>query len=271
MKRVRNILKKIFYKIIYSTEFGAFVLVRMIFRLFTNKIVEFGKNENGYFVKEGNLLINIAIFKRFRFYHDGLKVRLNTLAEAYGVHLVKFQDGDVVIDCGANIGELGSYLQTLNFKGRYVAVEPDDNVNPFCAKNNAVFPDKPLKILLSDSDSKVEFFLSSSDADSSAIKPESYTQKIVKDAKKLDSVSQELGVSRIKLFKLEAEGYEPEVLRGSLKALEITKYVAIDCGPERYGKDTIVDCFNVLYAKNFKLVFSNFDRGSFLFENTAIS
>ena len=70
-------------------------------------------------------------------------------------------------------------------------------------------------------------------------------------------------------FKLEAEGFEPEVLKGAQESIKLVQYVAIDCGPERYGKDTIVDCFNMLFSHGFSLLFSNFERGTFLFINGA--
>ena len=49
-------------------------------------------------------------------------------------------------------------------------------------------------------------------------------------------------IKQIKLLKIDAEGYEPEVLSGSIATLSQTEYVAVDFGPERglEQKDTII-------------------------------
>ena len=39
--------------------------------------------------------------------------------------------------------------------------------------------------------------------------------------------------NQIKLFKVEAEGHEPEVLNGSVKTLKKTEFVSVDFGFER--------------------------------------
>ncbi len=59
-----------------------------------------------------------------------------------------------------------------------------------------------------------------------------------------------------KLFKVEAEGHEPEVIEGSLKTLKRTEYISIDYGFERgiNQENTIVECNNMLYENDFKLV-----------------
>ena len=49
----------------------------------------------------------------------------------------------------------------------------------------------------------------------------------------LDSLSID---TPIKVFKVEAEGYEPEVLEGAIETLKLVEYVTVDFGAER-GKN----------------------------------
>ena len=65
----------------------------------------------------------------------------------------------------------------------------------------------------------------------------------------------------IKVFKVEAEGYEPEVLEGAIETLKLVEYVTVDFGAERgiNKKNTVVEVNEILLDNNFKLTkFSNF-------------
>ena len=78
----------------------------------------------------------------------------------------------------------------------------------------------------------------------------------------------------IKLMKLEAEGFEPEILQGGLSILDHVEYIAADLGWER-GQDqecTIPQVVNLLLAHQFRLksAFSP-DGVHFLFENIVLS
>ena len=63
-------------------------------------------------------------------------------------------------------------------------------------------------------------------------------------------------IKNIKLLKIDAEGFEPEVLDGSIKTLKEVEYISIDFGFER-GKQqesTIVDVNKLLSSNGFELV-----------------
>ena len=61
---------------------------------------------------------------------------------------------------------------------------------------------------------------------------------------------------KIKLFKIDAEGNEPEVLMGATSLLKNTEYISVDFGDERgiEQKTTIVDVNNFLTENNFNLI-----------------
>ena len=79
-----------------------------------------------------------------------------------------------------------------------------------------------------------------------------------KDNIALDSLKLDIP---IKVFKVEAEGYEPEVLEGAIETLKLVEYVTVDFGPERgkKNKNTVVEVNEILLDNYFKLIkFSNF-------------
>ena len=73
---------------------------------------------------------------------------------------------------------------------------------------------------------------------------------------------------KIKLIKLEAEGFEPEILQGLKKHLNSVQYITIDCGFERgiKQKSTIAECSNYLLKNNFEMIDFGFPRIVTLFK-----
>lgn len=74
---------------------------------------------------------------------------------------------------------------------------------------------------------------------------------------------------KIKLIKLEAEGFEIEILHGLKKYLNKVEYIVVDCGFER-GLDqnsTIAECSNYLINNNFKMIDFGAPRIVTLFQN----
>ena len=67
---------------------------------------------------------------------------------------------------------------------------------------------------------------------------------------------------KIKLFKLEAEGHEKEVLLGSLNTLKNIEYISVDFGPRKGMEEdhTMIDVNEILIENNFKLINFNNQR-----------
>ena len=105
---------------------------------------------------------------------------------------------------------------------------------------------------LSNKEGSLKFFLDNEGGNSSLSNFGSNNYIEVK-SKTLDSMNFNF---KCKLFKVEAEGHEPEVIEGSLETLKRTEYVSIDYGFERGIKqeNTIVVCNKMLYENEFKLV-----------------
>lgn len=200
-------------------------------------------------------------------YRKNVSSRGLTIGSGYFLDSISFQDGDIIIDCGANVGDLKLYFDLLKINIEYIAFEPNPNIYNFLAKN--IFPSKCYQIALWNESGQKSFFVSTDTADSSMIE-HPFTDKIMNvEVKRLD----ELESRKIRLFKVEAEGAEIEVLKGAENILKNIDYISADLGPERgmEQKNTIPSVTNYLLSKNFELVeaIAPSNRRTFLFKNLA--
>ena len=116
---------------------------------------------------------------------------------------------------------------------------------------------------ISNSSGIVKFALKNQDADSRIVLEDSAKENLINvNATRLSEELQHLGMSEVGLVKVEAEGYEPEVLGGIDLDVVKVKYFAIDCGPERppSNSSTLVECINYLLERGYKLVNYNPER-----------
>lgn len=190
----------------------------------------------------------------FGFYEKSIEARGQYLAASYCLQNVNFQPDDVVIDCGANYGDLFIYLADKINAENYMAFEPGP-AEFKCLEHN--LPDARLFNLgLSDENGRFDFYLKSQSGDSSLVRPKDYEDIIKVDVKRLDDVLPSLNIEKCKLFKLEAEGFEPEILRGAEKFIEICDYVAVDGGRERgvHAEATLHIANNFLMRRGFEMI-----------------
>lgn len=199
-------------------------------------------------------------------YRNGFRKRAHQIGDAYLLPKIVFSTGDLVVDCGANLGDLKLYFDEIQIDVDYVAFEPSpleficlaDNVKPSIVHNKGLW----------NHDSHLTFYISSQGADSSFIKPPTYDEERKIPTVRLDGI-----LNRpIKLLKLEAEGAEPEVLLGAEGLLDRIEYISADLGFER-GIDqqsTLAPVTNFLLDKNFELLDVKHDRIAALFRNKSL-
>ena len=79
-----------------------------------------------------------------------------------------------------------------------------------------------------------------------------------------------LEINKVKILKLEAEGFEPEILRGAGDRLKDIEYIAIDGGYERgiSEEETFTTLTNFLIKKNFQILDIYFPWYRGLFKNS---
>ena len=222
---------------------------------------------NNYFIIDDNKKYKFFPVERISIYHKGLAGRAKQLREDYLLKNIKFEDNDIVIDVGANNGDF--YL-CFEKNIKYYGYEPSPIV--FSNLKYNVRNQNLYNLGFSNLESNsIDFYLKDEEGDSSILPIDNYTKKISIDTTTLDNEIDKIQ-KRIKLVKLEAEGYEPEILQGLKKHLRSVDYITIDCGFERGIKQesTIAECSNYLLNNSFKMIDFGTPRIVTLFKNLDI-
>lgn len=215
-----------------------------------------------------------TISRGLEYLTNGISQRGNFLR---GQYLLNFIDEPIrrVVDVGANSGDL--LLTFTEGLDDYLGIEPIEEEHIALKKNCEIRGLRsPLMIAASNTSGEVSFFVSAKKGDSSAIEPSEYTEKRAVNAETLDSIFMQeelkLAFKTIDLLKIEAEGFEPEILEGSQSLLKKCRWVTVDGGPERgvTAETTIEICANFLISRGFRMVALNFDNrpGVGLFKNS---
>lgn len=191
---------------------------------------------------------------RMRLYHypKGVKGRLASIESKYASDAVAVVDGDIVIDIGANIGEFSRSV--VDRASRLIAIDPDPYVYEALSRNLNGFSNVAvMQRAMSEADSEVEFYLSTKNADSSLLQPTQFSETVTVQAVRLDKLIEEQGIERVDFLKIEAEGWEPEILAGATRTLGITRKIAVDAGPERQGQNTSHEVITTLKEAGFEV------------------
>lgn len=210
-------------------------------------------------------------FKRGRFlYKRGLTHRAESLWESYTLQNIEFSQDNVVIDCGANYADLWLTLKRHIKPENYITFEPGKREHLAIEKNAPKA--KANNCGLGAHNKILTFYTNEKDADSSFIEPSSYDGTLEIQTVTLDSYMDRNAVEQVKLFKLEAEGFEPEILQGARAVLNRIEYVAIDGGYERgvNSEQTFTNQANMLADHSFEMVDINLKWGRALFRNKAL-
>ena len=197
----------------------------------------------------------------------GIRKRLDLLGETYFLGQVELRPGDLVVDCGANVGELKYCFADSHSAVEYIGIEPSP-LEYRCLEEN-VAPSVTHNVGLWDRDGELPFYVSSQMADSSLIEPPEYDELIRVPTRRLDGL---LAGRHIRLLKLEAEGAEPEAIAGCEGLLDSIDYIAADLGFERgVGQtSTLAEVTNYLLARNFELIANGRKRLTVLYRRRGV-
>lgn len=200
--------------------------------------------------------------KRFYFNHQFLHNRYvwpDGLANVHRYLLGKYQDGpvrvepgDVVLEAGANVGEFTTASAAT--ASRVYAFDPDPITFKCLARNTAKLDNvRIFQAGLGEVAGVAELFISHANSDSSFLSPRDRGDPSVQvPVTTISAAMEEQQLDRIDFLKVEAEGFEPEILAGANKRLKDVAKVAVDCGPERFGADTYTECETVLRDAGFR-------------------
>ena len=262
-KKIKLLFTGVLFIFVYKYTTGN------IFCFFINLF--YSKNGKIYF--KDNLYFKIIDGKNFYYPNKRItriaidhKQLLKKLYLTYCLDELVIENGDTVLDCGANVGELYNYLSSQELSFRYIAFEPDKDAF-LCLQKNA--EDGILNnFALSNENGDMKLFYDTHGANTSLVDFGSDKHEKI-EVKKLDS----LNLTNIKLLKIDAEGFEPEVLDGAKETLKEISYIAIDYGNERGVNEdsTMVEVLNLLYENNFTLIKDSKYRKVGLFRNNSYS
>jgi FkbM family methyltransferase len=221
---------------------------------------------------DGGKRLFIARTRRVRRYDKGITAKLDALTGEYLLNRIAFDDGDCVIDCGANIGEIGIVLKRFDRIINIISVEPEREEAECCDLNVYGGEKRTIRKALWSEVGERILFSKNESGDSSLFEIDDYESSAAIQTTTLATLIEEMNLSKIKLLKLEAEGAEPEILVGAKEHLDKIEYISADLGPERglSQESTAAPAINFLLARNFRLIDVYSDRVTCLFKNIAL-
>jgi FkbM family methyltransferase len=224
-----TVIIELLNRVINKLEGDPYCLLRNLTLWIRGYKIKLKYSAGTYYVIDGSNKIYLATKVRYGRYAIGINNLVNKLAKAYLLDQIEFKKGDIFVDCGANIGELGIWLQNNYPHVEYIAFEPSPK--EFAALNKNLNGSKLVQKALWKSSELLTFNLAEETADSSVIRNSMHKSQIKVEGVRLDKELSD--IDKIKLLKIEAEGAEPEVIEGSLNILPRIDYIAVDSGYER--------------------------------------
>jgi len=197
-------------------------------------------------------------------YLKGPKDRGKSLQRDYGVQNIKFEPNDIIIDCGADVGD---FFAGFDVDVRYIGIEPSPINYPNLVhnvKNHLTYN----VALWKNSQEEISFYESNLTKKKSITKVTNQTREIKVKTMTLDQIIDDAN-DKIKLIKLEGTGSEPEILEGLKKNIEKVEYITVDASFERglAKEHTINQCCNYLIQNNFEMIDFLFKKVCILFRN----
>ena len=113
-RRTPKLIYKLFFEIFSSKNIINIKIVNDFYRISYNFK---HKNLNWHFPKNNRQ-------RGSKCYRKGLRERGLEIARSYKIDCLRFEEGDTILDCGANYGDLLLFLDFLNIELNYYAFEP---------------------------------------------------------------------------------------------------------------------------------------------------
>jgi FkbM family methyltransferase len=207
--------------------------------------------------------------RRIPRYRKGIKSHCEYLLASYCLDELNIPDNSIIVDVGANVGELSYLLNKKSNNAQIIAIEPD----PQDFRDLVDNIDRSFHTLLNTAVANyigyIDLYMNNDFGNTSFFPTRRAKFKMLSTCTTLD----EIYINKIKggsvfLIKLEAEGLEPEVLQGALLTLSNTKYLCCDTGPERMGKKTFREVDDFLHQRDFLLVRSLNNRHLYMNSST---
>jgi len=135
-------------------------------------------------------------------YRNGILKRAEFIFSSYCLSKIVFSKNDVVLDCGANYGDMYLKLSNLINPINYIGIEPSPSAFK-ALKINVATESKLINKALGNINGNLSFFLSEDEGDSSLIEPKKFSQIITVPVIRLEELIKKLNIDKIKLLKIE--------------------------------------------------------------------
>lgn len=263
---------KVFGKLFfYSIKFKIVKFLNLILFLFKRDI-RVKKEGSFYFVYSETYKLYFYLLERVDIFLSGIDSRFKKLFHEYFLDLIDFEEGDNIVDCGAHLGEILYYFKDK--KINYFAFEPSAKLCDCIKKNislnqNNYLTYKIVNKALLNTEDKVTIYIRDETGDTS-LEADSSSKSLVIDSIRLDQYFEEN--TSIKLLKIDAEGFEFEVLKGAENLLSSIKFIAVDAGFEKASNtsDTFNEVNQFLLSNGFDMQNKNLERFTYLYVNSRI-
>jgi FkbM family methyltransferase len=195
--------------------------------------------------------------------HDTDSVGKNEFAD---MALFLKTDTPIIFDVGANIGQSIQRFRSYFPKSAIFSFEPSTETFNELSKNTSRLEDVSLfNVALGASKQKKSFHQNSSSVMSSFLEVDQIGDKLILgdviiDVERLDEFfsSHIKNVSKIDILKIDAQGYDFEVLKGAQALLDLNKigmvYLELIFGKMYKGQPLVSDILHFLTENRFKLV-----------------
>lgn len=174
----------------------------------------------------------------------------------YGHNSVSVQKDDVVIDIGAFIGEAS--LSIADTASHIYAIEPSPRSYK-CLENNTKDQNNitTINCAVWEESTEMEFNFADDPTDDTLFAPDTgiTVDSTPVEANKLEQIISNCNIDKVDFLKIEAEGAEPEVLRG-LGNVPVHK-IAVNCDPERDGESTKREVKTILTKMGYSTIEGN--------------
>lgn len=164
------------------------------------------------------------------------------------------------LDIGANVGEFALASQKRGIPKVY-AFEPDPRAYACLVANTRVAFGKDsiecLNLAVGEVNELKEFHLSTTESDSSFLRPVQVDKSIQVEVIRLKDFIAREKIEKIGILKMDAEGFEPEVLIGLGDYIKSIQVMAIDVSEERNGATTSAEVCTHLSRYGFRWITSS--------------
>ena len=186
--------------------------------------------------------------------------RKNSL-QSYLLDLVERSDINYIIDVGSNKGQFYTLLRSIGFKGEVELFEPliecKESIIRLIKKDKLV---RFNGFALGDKEGRLDFHVTRNNVSSSLLMPVD-TSKVARsyqvDLRTLDSLDLNLTAYSKVLLKIDAQGYERNVIMGALRSLTFIDYILLELSmsAQYVGEVEMIPMFEYMKNQGYSPIF----------------